>query len=79
MRDYEISKNAKLMKIDKIASNFGIPLDSLMLYGDYVAKIDHRLLKSIDRIQGKLVLVTGMTPTPHGEGKTTTTIGLTDA
>ncbi|MGB9855503.1 MAG: formate--tetrahydrofolate ligase [Caldisericum exile] len=79
MRDYEISKNAKLMKIDKIASNFDIPLDSLMLYGDYVAKIDHRLLKSIDRIQGKLVLVTGMTPTPHGEGKTTTTIGLTDA
>ncbi|MGB9832188.1 MAG: formate--tetrahydrofolate ligase [Caldisericum exile] len=79
MRDYEISKNAKLMKIDKIASNFDIPLDSLMLYGDYVAKIDHRLLKSIDRIQGKLVLVTGMTPTPHGEGKTTTAIGLTDA
>ncbi|MGC8690375.1 MAG: formate--tetrahydrofolate ligase [Caldisericum sp.] len=79
MRDYEISKNAKLMKIDKIASNFDVPLDSLMLYGDYVAKIDHRLLKSIDRIQGKLVLVTGMTPTPHGEGKTTTTIGLTDA
>ena len=79
MGDYEISKNARLLPIGKIARNFDIPDDALRLYGDYIAKIDHRLLKSLDRIQGKVVLVTGMTPTPHGEGKTTTTIGLTDA
>jgi formate--tetrahydrofolate ligase len=77
--DYEISKNARLLPIGKIARNFDIPDDALRLCGDYIAKIDHRLLKSLDRIQGKVVLVTGMTPTPHGEGKTTTTIGLTDA
>jgi len=79
MGDYEISKNARLLPIGKIARNFDIPDDALRLCGDYIAKIDHRLLKSLDRIQGKVVLVTGMTPTPHGEGKTTTTIGLTDA
>ncbi|BAL81412.1 formate--tetrahydrofolate ligase [Caldisericum exile] len=79
MSDYEISRNAILMKIDRIAKNFDIPLDALKFCGDYIAKIDHRLLKSIDRGDGKLVLITGMTPTPHGEGKTTTTIGLTDA
>ncbi|MCI4462576.1 MAG: formate--tetrahydrofolate ligase [Caldisericum sp.] len=79
MGDYEISKNARLLPIGKIARKFDVPDDALRLYGDYIAKIDHRLLKSLDRIQGKVVLVTGMTPTPHGEGKTTTTIGLTDA
>jgi formate--tetrahydrofolate ligase len=79
MSDYEISKNARLLPIGKIARKFDVPDDALRLYGDYIAKIDHRLLKSLDRIQGKVVLVTGMTPTPHGEGKTTTTIGLTDA
>ncbi|MEF3244411.1 MAG: formate--tetrahydrofolate ligase [Caldisericaceae bacterium] len=79
MNDYEISKNAKLQPIEKIAERLNLPLESLTLYGKYVAKVDHRLLKSIDRTKGKLIFVSAMTPTPYGEGKTTTTIGLTDA
>lgn len=79
MTDYEISKNARLQNVFELARRFDIPRDALKLYGDYIAKIDYRLLKALDRLQGKLILVTGMTPTPHGEGKTTTTIGLTDA
>jgi len=79
MTDYEISRNARLMPVAKIAKRFDIPEDALTSYGEYIAKVDHRLLQSLDRIQGKLIFVTAMTPTPFGEGKTTTTIGLTDA
>ncbi len=79
MDDYEISKNAKLQPIEKVAERFNVPLESLTFYGKYIAKVDHRLLKSIDRTKGQLIFVSAMTPTPYGEGKTTTTIGLTDA
>jgi formate--tetrahydrofolate ligase len=79
MSDYEISKNAKLLPIMDIARRFGIPEEALYPYGKYIAKVDHSLLKALHKPEGNLIFVTAMTPTPHGEGKTTTTIGLTDA
>jgi formate--tetrahydrofolate ligase len=62
-----------------IASNIGIPQDSVLNYGKYKAKISLDFIKSLERKpDGKLILVTAMTPTPAGEGKTTTTVGLGD-
>lgn len=78
MTDIEIAQSAKLKPITEIAENAGIDCDNLELYGKYKAKIDY--MKYADREQkGKLILVTAITPTPAGEGKTTTTIGLADA
>ncbi|MCL1830969.1 MAG: formate--tetrahydrofolate ligase, partial [Oscillospiraceae bacterium] len=66
--------------IDEVANKAGIPPEYLESYGKYKAKIDHGFLHEIsDRKNGKLVLVTAINPTPAGEGKTTTTIGLADA
>ena len=79
MGDYGISGEAKLLSIYEVAKRFDIPRDAIRPCGDYIGKIDHRLLKWEQRSQGNLILVTAMTPTLHGEGKTTTTIGLTDA
>jgi formate--tetrahydrofolate ligase len=62
-----------------IASNIGIPQDSVLNYGRYKAKISLDFIKSLEqKPDGKLILVTAMTPTPAGEGKTTTTVGLGD-
>lgn len=78
MTDIEIAQSAKLKPITEIAENAGIDCDNLELYGKYKAKIDY--MKYADREEkGKLILVTAITPTPAGEGKTTTTIGLADA
>ena len=77
LTDIEIAQAAKLRKIDIIASEAGIPEESLELYGNYKAKIDTKFLP--EKKDGKLILVTAITPTPAGEGKTTTTIGLADA
>lgn len=78
--DIEIARAAKLSPIADIAAKLGIPPEALSLFGRYKAKIDAPFLKSLaDRPDGKLILVTAMSPTPAGEGKTTTTIGLGDA
>jgi len=80
MSDIEIARNAKLRKISEISSSLGIPEDRLIPYGWYKAKVDWRYLKELEsRDDGKLIMVTAITPTPAGEGKTTTTIGLTQA
>lgn len=76
--DIEIAQSAKMENITEIAKTAGIDDKYLEQYGNYKAKIDLSLLKESDRPNGKLILVTAITPTPAGEGKTTTTIGLAD-
>ena len=79
MTDIEIARSVKLNKINQIAENIGIKEDDLELYGKYKAKIDYNVLGTTGRKNGKLVLVTAITPTPAGEGKSTTTIGSVNA
>ena len=76
--DIQIAQECELRPIGKIAERACIDEKYLELYGRYKAKVDPNLLKETDRPDGKLVLVTAITPTPAGEGKTTTTIGLAD-
>ncbi len=78
LTDIEIAQNCKMKPITEIAEKAGIGKDYLEPYGWYKAKVDLSYLKESKK-QGKLVLVTAITPTPAGEGKTTTTIGLADA
>ena len=79
LTDIEIAQQSKKEKITAIAAKLSIPEDDLELYGNYKAKIDNGLLRKLaDKPDGKLVLVTAINPTPAGEGKTTTTIGLAD-
>jgi len=79
LADIEISRNAKLKNIKEVASKNGIPDDNLELYGNYKAKISFDYVsRMIQNPKGKLVLVSAITPTPAGEGKTTTSIGLHD-
>ena len=78
--DIQIAQAAKLEPITKIAADIGIPEDSLELYGKYKAKVNRAFLREVEsRPNGKLVLVTALTPTPAGEGKTTVSVGLADA
>src|SRR5262249_24018799 len=79
--DIEIAKKAKLERISKIAqAKLGIPEEHLEPYGLYKAKVSLKYLDSLKpRPNAKLVLVTAISPTPAGEGKTTTTVGLGDA
>ncbi|MDB4831632.1 formate--tetrahydrofolate ligase [Hyphomicrobiales bacterium] len=77
--DIEIAREADIKPITEVASNIGIQSDMLSLYGKYKAKISEDFIKKIkDNKKGKLILVTAITPTPAGEGKTTTTVGLGD-
>ena len=78
LTDIEIAKNCKMQPIGEIAKTAHVDEDYLEYYGKYKAKIDLSLLKETKREDGKLILVTAITPTPAGEGKTTTTIGLAD-
>ena len=78
LSDIEIAQSAKMRPITEIAAKAGVPAESLEQYGNYKAKVDYNLLESSTRKPGKLILVTAITPTPAGEGKTTTTIGLAD-
>ncbi len=78
MTDIEIAQSAKMQPIWEIAKTAGIEEDYLEPYGKYKAKIDLSLAKKCEKENGKLILVTAITPTPAGEGKTTTTIGLAD-
>ena len=75
--DIEIAQEAKLLPINDIAASLGIPEDAVENYGRYKAKLDIHALKELPE-KGKLILVTAITPTPAGEGKTTTSVGLTD-
>ena len=76
--DIEIAQEAKPLPITDIADACGMDGVYIEQYGRYKAKIDNRFLKETNRPDGKLVLVTAITPTPAGEGKTTTTVGLAD-
>ena len=76
--DIEIAQETKPFKITEVARSCGIDEKYIEQYGNYKAKIDYNLLKEIKKPDGKLVLVTAITPTPAGEGKTTTTVGLAD-
>jgi formate--tetrahydrofolate ligase len=77
--DIEIARASTMKPIVDIASEIGIPQDSVLNYGNYKAKISLDFIKSLEqKPDGKLILVTAMTPTPAGEGKTTTTVGLGD-
>lgn len=78
--DGEIARAARLMPVAAVGEKLGIPADALIPYGHTKAKLSGGFLKSLkDRPDGDLVLVTAMNPTPAGEGKTTTTVGLGDA
>lgn len=78
--DIQIAQEANMMPIRDVAAKYGIGEDDLELYGKYKAKFSDELLKEIEnRPDGKLVLVTAINPTPAGEGKTTTSIGLAQA
>ena len=78
--DYEIAKSAEKEHVTDVLDSWGIGSDDLELYGDYKAKLSHdavtRLRDNAENKEGNLILVTGMTPTPMGEGKTVTTVGL---
>ena len=79
LSDIEIAQACRMRKITEIARLAGIEDQYLEQYGNYKAKVDPSLLKELaDRPDGKLILVTAITPTPAGEGKTTTSVGLTD-
>ena len=78
LSDIEIAQQCKMKHITEIAETAGIDKKYVEQYGNYKAKIDLSLLNESNRPDGKLVLVTAITPTPAGEGKTTTTIGLAD-
>ncbi len=78
MTDIEIAQGAKMLPITEISRSAGIDEKYIEQYGKYKAKIDLSLLKENKNADGKLILVTAITPTPAGEGKTTTTIGLGD-
>ena len=78
LTDIEIAQSCKMKPIGEIAAKVGVGDEYLEPYGRYKAKIDLSYIKECNE-EGKLVLVTAITPTPAGEGKTTTTIGLADA
>jgi Mrp family chromosome partitioning ATPase len=78
--DIEIAQKATMKRITEVAARLGIPDEHLEPYGHYKAKVSLDYLDSLkDRPNGKLILVTAISPTPAGEGKTTTTVGLGDA
>ena len=76
--DIEIAQETEMLPITAIAETAGIEDRYLEQYGKYKAKVDYRMLNDLDRPDGKLILVTAINPTPAGEGKTTTTVGLAD-
>ena len=81
LSDIQISQNNIPEKITEIGKNIGLGEDDLELYGKYKAKISFEKLRELSSLplNGKLILVTAVTPTPAGEGKSTISIGLTDA
>ena len=78
LSDIAIAQAAKMLPLTKVAEKLGLTDEDLIPYGRYKAKVNHKLIHS-DRPDGKLILVTAISPTPAGEGKTTTSVGLADA
>ena len=78
MTDIEIAQSTQMKPIQEIAETAGVPEEYLECYGRYKAKVDYKLLNEVQAEDGKLILVTAITPTPAGEGKTTTSVGLAD-
>jgi len=78
LSDIEIAQRCKMKPITEIAKIAGVDEKYLELYGNYKAKINYNILRDVKRPDGKLILVTAINPTPAGEGKTTTTVGLAD-
>ena len=77
LSDIEIAQQAKMLKITEVAAKLGIPEEDIEMYGRYKAKLSMDLIRRMESEKpGKLVLVTAITPTPAGEGKSTTTVGL---
>ena len=77
LSDIDIAQQAKMQKITDVAAKLGISEDDIELYGKYKAKLSYDLIRRVkDKKDGKLILVTAITPTPAGEGKSTTTVGL---
>jgi formate--tetrahydrofolate ligase len=77
--DLEIARAARLLPIGAVAERLGVPDEALHSHGRHVAKLDLGYLAGLEaRPEGRLVLVTAISPTPAGEGKTTTTVGLGD-
>jgi formate--tetrahydrofolate ligase len=80
LSNIDIAQSAHMLPIGEVAASLGIPDDSLEPYGRYKAKVSLSFLRTLqDRPQGRLILMTAISPTPAGEGKTTTTVGLGDA
>ncbi len=78
--DIEIAQEAQMLPIEQVAEGLGLAAQSVSPYGRYKAKLDHRLLTQLaQQPDGKVILVTAISPTPAGEGKTTTSVGLADA
>ena len=77
--DIEIAQSVTMRPVREIAALAGVDERYLEQYGNYKAKVDYQLLRETSRPEGKLILVTAINPTPAGEGKTTTTVGLADA
>ena len=78
LSDIEIAQSCTPKPITEIARTAGVDEKYLELYGNVKAKVDYSLLREVQKPDGKLVLVTAINPTPAGEGKTTTTVGLAD-
>ena len=74
--DIEIAQETKMLPIAQVAEAAGVDEKYLEQYGKYKAKVDYNLLKEVQRPDGKLILVTAITPTPFGEGKSTVSLGL---
>ncbi|HQN74992.1 MAG TPA: formate--tetrahydrofolate ligase, partial [Bacillota bacterium] len=80
LTDLQIAQTAEIKKIEEIATKIGLTADDLELYGKYKAKVSFEAINRYkDNPRGKIVLVTAITPTKAGEGKSTTTIGLGDS
>ena len=78
LSDIQIAQSAQMLPIAEVAAKLGVPQDQVIPYGRYKAKLSHKLAKG-EGPEGKLILVTAISPTPAGEGKTTTSVGLADA
>ena len=78
LSDIEIAQSCQMKHIREIAETAGVDEKYLELYGNHKAKVDYNLLNEKDMPDGKLILVTAISPTPAGEGKTTTSVGLAD-
>ena len=80
LTDIEIAQSTKMKPIKEVAASIGILEEELEFYGKYKAKMSEELVERVSKNpDGKLILVTAINPTPAGEGKTTTTVGLGDA